>query len=449
MKKWLLSLAVICGIVEVQAQTQRTCGFELVQKILRENPAYQANWDEYQARMTAEANNLANKTTAKVTIPVVFHIVLTNAQQTQLGGTNGIIARVQSQVKVLNRDYQKQNADIATVPVAFQGAIGNAEYEFCLAHTDPNGNYSNGYEIITTGKSGFDIENGTVGSTYFCSDVKYNSSGGANAWNPTKYFNVWICNITPNGLLGVATPPNFFPGFPNAEQGAVINYGAFGSKTDAGVQGYFIPDITGGRTLVHETGHYFNLLHIWGDDDDVSGSNNCSGSDDVNDTPNQSDRNYGCPVFPKTDVCSPNSPGIMFMNYMDYVDDACMKMFTAGQVNRMRATLTNSGGRSGLIANTQLCNAPVGLNDLVYETGIACYPNPAKNTLHIQFNRGAEGIQRFELSDVLGKTIQSIPVSNTPNAGYALDVSTVADGVYFLKCHFDRGTITEKIVIAK
>ncbi len=449
MKKWLLGLAVLCGVVSAEAQTQRKCGFDIVQKVLHQNPAYEAQWAAYQAQMTAEAGNMAYKTTAKVTVPVVFHIVLTSAQQAQIGGASGIAARVASQLKVLNRDYQKLNADIATVPAAFQGAIGNPEYEFCPAHTDPNGNYTNGYEIVTTNKQGFDVETGTTGSTYFCSDAKYAATGGANAWNPSKYYNVWICNITPNGLLGVATPPYFFPGFPDAEQGAVITFGAFGSKTDAGVSGYFIPDITGGRTLVHETGHYFNLLHIWGDDDDVSGNNNCSGSDEVNDTPNQSDRNYGCPSYPQTDGCTPNAPGTMFMNYMDYVDDACMKMFTQGQVNRMRATLTASGGRSGLVQNSQVCNSPLGLNNLVYETGMSVYPNPAKNILNIQFNRGADGIQGIELSDVMGKTILSIHVTNTLNGGYALNVSDIAEGVYFLKCHFNRGTITEKVVIAK
>jgi hypothetical protein len=36
----------------------------------------------------------------------------------------------------------------------------------------------------------------------------------------------------------------------------------------------------------------------------------------------------------------------MFMNYMDYVDDGAMFMFTPGQITRMNATL--AGPRKGI-----------------------------------------------------------------------------------------------------
>ena len=44
--------------------------------------------------------------------------------------------------------------------------------------------------------------------------------------------------------------------------------------------------------------------------------------------------------------CENGPNGDMFVNYMDYVDDDSMFMFTQGQVARMRATL--AGPRASL-----------------------------------------------------------------------------------------------------
>ena len=64
----------------------------------------------------------------------------------------------------------------------------------------------------------------------------------------------------------------------------------------------------------------------------------CSGGDRVADTPNCEGPNGGKPTFPKIS-CSNGPNGDMFMNYMDYIDDAAMFMFTAGQVSRMSVCL--------------------------------------------------------------------------------------------------------------
>jgi hypothetical protein len=124
------------------------------------------------------------------------------------------------------------------------------------------------------------------------------------------------------GLLGYAQ----FPGGPKSTDGVVINYRAFGTMGTA--QSPF----NKGRTATHEVGHYFNLRHIWGDTED------CSGSDFVADTPNCAGPNFGKPAFPKVS-CNNGPSGDMFMNYMDYVDDAAMFMFTPQQVARMRTAL--------------------------------------------------------------------------------------------------------------
>ncbi len=106
----------------------------------------------------------------------------------------------------------------------------------------------------------------------------------------------------------------------------VINYKAFGTSGTA------VATFNLGRTATHEIGHWLNLRHIWGDTED------CSGTDFVNDTPNAVGPNFGKPQFPHIS-CSNGPNGDMFMNYMDYVDDDSMFMFTTQQVARMRATL--------------------------------------------------------------------------------------------------------------
>ena len=94
-----------------------------------------------------------------------------------------------------------------------------------------------------------------------------------------------------------------------------------------------------GRTATHEVGHGANLYHIWGDDGSA-----CSGSDLVNDTPNQGSANFRCPS-PHVS-CSNGPSGDMFMNYMDYTDDRCMFMFTNGQKQRALAVFASGGPRA-------------------------------------------------------------------------------------------------------
>jgi hypothetical protein len=95
-----------------------------------------------------------------------------------------------------------------------------------------------------------------------------------------------------------------------------------------------------GRTATHEVGHWLNLHHIWGDRSD------CGGTDFVTDTPNAQLPNYGKPMFPHIS-CNNGPNGDMFVNYMDYVDDDTMVMFTAGQVLRMNATLSGPRKKIG------------------------------------------------------------------------------------------------------
>ena len=107
-----------------------------------------------------------------------------------------------------------------------------------------------------------------------------------------------------------------------------------------------------GRTTTHEVGHYLNCWHIWGDES--SSEDPCSLDDNVTDTPNQMKENSGVPTFPDLSQSCPNTGpnGTMFMNFMDYTHDSITKMFTAGQVIRMHATL--KGPRESLLQSNAL-----------------------------------------------------------------------------------------------
>jgi hypothetical protein len=263
---------------------------------------------------------------AVITIPVVVHVVYNTTAQ------NISDAQIQSQIDVLNADFIKANADISGVPSAFSSLTANCNIQFCLAKQDPNGAATTGIIRKSTSTTSFSTNDA----------VKYTAQGGDNAWPSASYLNLWVCNIS-GGILGYAQ----FPGGAAATDGVVINYTAFGNTGTAAAP------YNKGRTATHEIGHWLNLYHIWGDD-----SGACTGSDNVSDTPNQGSENYGCPTFPHVS-CSNGPNGDMFMNYMDYTDDACMFMFTAGQNARIQALFATGGARASLLSS-QGCTAPTG-----------------------------------------------------------------------------------------
>jgi hypothetical protein len=237
------------------------------------------------------------------TIKVMVHVVYNKPAE------NVSAAQINSQIKALNRDFAAKNPDKKKVPGVWSGLVEDARIRFKLA----------GITRTRTAQTSFGTDDA----------VKSASKGGANPRNPRKYLNIWVCTLG-GGLLGYAQ----FPGGPSATDGVVVLNSAFG--TTGSSQAPF----NLGRTTTHEVGHYLNLHHIWGD---VGVS--CGDTDYVDDTPNQEGPNYNKPKYP-TVSCHNGPHGDMFMNYMDYVDDDTMVMFTTQQSVRMQATLL--GPRKGL-----------------------------------------------------------------------------------------------------
>ncbi len=238
-------------------------------------------------------------------IPVVVHVVWNKTSE------NISMAQLRSQISVLNRDFRARNRDRSKVPDVWKPIVGDSKVEFELAKKDPAGKPTNGVVRVETDQTSFDSND----------SVKFRGSGGSNAWPASRYLNLWVCTLR-GGLLGYAQ----FPGGPKRTDGVVIRNTAFGTTGTAAAP------FNKGRTATHEIGHFFNLRHIWGDTHD------CNGSDFVADTPTQKMPNEGKPNFPHIS-CSNGPQGDMFMNYMDYVDDAVMFMFSQGQVARMEVAL--------------------------------------------------------------------------------------------------------------
>ena len=263
-----------------------------------------------------------------ITIPVVFHIVWKTAAQ------NVSDAQIMSQLKVLNDDFRKLNADITKVPTPFKPLAADVEINFVLAKQDPSGKATTGIVRKQTNENAFyNDDNDEYGRN---DRVVSASKGGSNIWDRNSYLNIYVCNLP--DYLGYSP----FPGGPSNVDAPVIAYQAFG------VMGSAKAPYNLGRTVTHEVGHWLNLEHIWGDDQDTD--NQCGGSDFVADTPNQGISNKGIPTFPKIS-CGNTPNGDMFMNYMDYSNDVSLYMFSNGQKARMQALFAAGGDRVKLLSS--------------------------------------------------------------------------------------------------
>ncbi|HLG36278.1 MAG TPA: T9SS type A sorting domain-containing protein [Bacteroidia bacterium] len=325
---------------------------EYQQYMLRRNPQWVQQMNQFeQATQQHIANQKINPDNrAVITIPIVFHMVWNLPQQFVTD------AQVYSQLEVLNENFIRAAADTVNTPPPFAAIAANPDIQFCLAQRDPWGNPATGIERRQT----------TVTSFGFDDAVKFTSTGGMDSWDPMRYFNVWVCNT------GGVCWGEFPTGTVSNTHGAVMHYAFFGSQftqygTFPNISGYF----DRGEIMCHETGHCFNLRHIWGDD-----GTSCAGSDTCADTPNQQGPTSFCPTFPLYDSCTTSGAGIMFQNFMDYSDDDCYNLFTLGQNARMQAVLSTYP-YNGLTVSNGCVPVPLfaydaAITDIIIPEGIVC-----------------------------------------------------------------------------
>lgn len=358
-----------------------------------------------------------------ITIPVVVHVLYNNATE------NISLAQIQSQIDVLNQDFNLQHAGIYTVPPQFRGLCSNPLIQFCLAQRDPNGNATNGIERTYTSHTSFMLSSDTA--------IMHTSQGGSDAWDKNQYLNIWVCNIADGTNSGVGFPNHPFIinnyGSYYGGIGVCLWYKSFG--TTGTIDSYY----SKGKNAVHEIGHWLGLWHLWS----YKTANTCN-SDSITDTPSQYTSTKGLPLNQTLyDYCTSSFPGLMYYNYMDYPDDVVRNMFTYEQTDRTDYALFNWYAS---LQTSQGCFPSItGISTNSLESNISIFPNPSKGIFTISQTDEVQNIQLI-ISNTLGENIFDKRVDEL---SAEINLHNQPNGIYFIQINTSSEKIIKKLVIQK
>ena len=333
----LLTVAFALSSLSVQAQETR-CGFDKhLEKMLENDPSGMQTILEHNERtqefQRARLNGNSERGGGPRIIPTVFHVIH------QGGSENISYEQIEDQMRSLNEDFRRLNADTINTRSEFLDVAADANVEFRLAKLDPQGNCTNGVvRVISPLTDNASDESGVKGLSY---------------WPNSDYFNVWVVrSIDSDGGQGIVLGYAQFPGFGAATtDGVVVRSDRVGSIGTAQFTG------DKGRVLTHEAGHWLGLFHTF--------QGGCAGGffgEPIDDTPPQAEATpSNCPLSANT--CSNDNPDLpdMVENYMDYSNGTCQNTFTEGQSDAMNAVLSQA--RSNLHSNGNLDNTGVLLGE--------------------------------------------------------------------------------------
>ncbi|GAB3803254.1 hypothetical protein GCM10028819_32890 [Spirosoma humi] len=361
-------------------------------------------------------------------IPVVVHVVHSNATNT-IGGANNVNIsdeQIISQIQVLNEDYRRKEGTngFNTSPIG-----ADAHIEFYLATTDPEGKATNGItRHYYAQKSSFNVFNDDV----LLSQIAY--------WPSNRYLNIWVTKVdTYIGYTQFPTAADTLKGLPTSSNeftdGTIIDYRYFGKRigTVSSSSLYAL-----GRTATHEIGHWLGLIHTWGD------GNGCA-EDYVADTPPTEDRSDVSRLLTCTQTYSTCFNGQqtrdLVEDYMNYWPDACMNLFTAGQVSRMRLVMTLSPRRAQLLKSVA---SPLTETEALT---VNLYPNPTTTDPSVDVQ--LKGFQTFsvDLFDATGRQMRTYSYTNSPSTRVNLSVQGLATGIYIVRVKTGSEVASKRLLV--
>ena len=306
-----LSFFVLLISLHIKGQRQPEhplCGSaEAMQAFFHQHPQQYDDWNQFNFKSVKSGTDECDE---HYVIPVVFHVFHNS-------GSSFITPKqVQSALDLANNDFNGKNSDFFTIDPAFDDIKGTLNITFVLPTLDPSGNPTTGINYYPT-LSGFGNGSG------------YNNQIATYAWDNFKYLNVYVMNDLYNDgettNSGVAWYPDLWMSN-NSLSRIVYNYWFLGNT------GSSIADSEFQSTFTHEIGHWLNLAHTF--------DQGCNGTGDwVEDTPTTRGE-AGC--GPNAISCGHITNG---ENYMDY-NSSCYKMFTKGQIERMKNALDNHSARN-------------------------------------------------------------------------------------------------------